>query len=190
MLIFFICCRHVVIYSAAILYSFSLSLSLPLRFVLLLFLSAVHDMLFDSIIVQFSFPVLLVDSNNRLAVRVNDNSSPKYRSGFWMKTGMSWADFRFVLEHRNYRWKPSDQAPLCQYRENHMPLLPRFKNKCKEKTKPKLHSITMRNVYNRFHVSAVGTGVKNKRSKLLLPSRFLKRKAMQEDGQVDPVLSV
>jgi len=64
----------------------------------------------------FSFPVLLVDSNNRLAVRVNVHSSPKYRSGLWMKTGMSWSDFRFVLEHRHYRWKPSDQTPLSQYR--------------------------------------------------------------------------
>jgi len=53
---FFICCKHV-IYSTAILYSFCpspLPPSLPLRFVLLLYLNTVHDMLFDSIIVKFS----------------------------------------------------------------------------------------------------------------------------------------
>ena len=108
-----------------------------------------------------------------------------------MKTAMSSSDFRFVLNTdtigESQATKPHYISTMRITRPFFLVVLktsPRRKRNRSNIPLQRALSITD------FTSQLWELELKNKRSKPLLSSRFIKRKAMQKDGQVDPVLSM
>jgi hypothetical protein len=108
-----------------------------------------------------------------------------------MKTGMSSSDFRFVLNTdtigESQATKPRYTSTMRNTRPSFLVVL-----KTSARRKRNRSNIPLQRALSitDFTSQLWELELKNKRSKLLLSSRFIKREAMQTDGQVDPVLSM